>query len=343
MRIVDLRSDTLTQPTQEMRLAMSEAVVGDDVFGEDPTVNRLEKIAAERFGKEAALLVLSGTMGNLTAMLSHCERGDEVIVGNMSHIYLAEGGGVSVLGGVALRSVVNDTKGMVDPQDVVYSIRPNDFHYPRTGLIAIENTHNSCGGSVLTPEYIKDIALVAMEHTIPLHIDGARIFNASVRLDLPVSELVKHADSVTFCLSKGLGAPVGSILCGSIEFIGKARRWRKVLGGGMRQAGVIAAAGLVALETMVQRLADDHENAQALALGLSELPHIELLYGSPTTNIVFVKVNRNWSSELVRRLAETGVKIGDRGDGIWRFVTHNGISASDIDYAISSIDSIIRG
>ena len=342
MRVVDLRSDTVTLPTPEMRRAMAEAEVGDDVLGEDPTVNRLEAMAAETLGKEAALLVSSGTMGNLTAILAHCERGDEVIAGDMSHICRAEGGGASVLGGVALQPVRNDQRGMLDPDDVAAAVRPDNVHYPRTGLVALENTHNICGGAVLTPEDVKAVADVARAHDVPVHLDGARIFNAAVYLEAPVAELVRDADTVTFCLSKGLGAPVGSVLCGSPETIGKARRWRKVLGGGMRQAGIIAAAGIVALETMVERLADDHGNARRLAQGLAEIPGVEIDPDSLPTNVVFLKVTNGSSVELARRLAVRGVKVGDRGGGAWRLVTHYGITADDIEHALDVIEAVFQ-
>ena len=276
MRVVDFRSDTVTLPTPEMREAMATAELGDDVYGEDPTVNKLEALAAETLGKEAAVLVSSGTQGNLSSVLAHCGRGDEAIIGHLSHIYRSEAAGTSVLGGVALKLLENGKTGMLDIDRLRDMISPPDVHFPPTRLIALENTHNACGGAVLTPDDTAAVAEVARESGVALHIDGARIFNAAVSLETPVAELAKHADTVTFCLSKGLSAPVGSVVCGSSEAIENVRRWRKVLGGSMRQAGIIAAAGIVALETMVERLADDHSNARRLANGLAQIPGIEI-------------------------------------------------------------------
>ena len=243
MRIIDFRSDTVTHPTPEMYEAMLNAELGDDEYGDDPTVNRLEALAAEKLGKEAALFTVSGTMSNLVAILTHCKRGDELIVGDQSHIFLEEGGGASGLGNVHIQTLPNGERGTLDPDEVEQAIRPDDPHDPPTGLIALENTHTYCGGSVLTQDEIGEVASVARRHGLPLHIDGARIFNASVYLETPTSELVKDADSVSFCLSKGLSCPIGSMLCGSAEFINQARYWRETLGGGMRQVGVIAASG----------------------------------------------------------------------------------------------------
>ncbi len=339
MREIDFRSDTKTLPSPEMREAMATAKLGDDVSGEDPTVNRLEALAAEMLGKEASLLVSSGTMGNLVAVLAHCQRGDEVMVGNRSHIYRGEAGGVSVLGGVVIQALPNDHRGMMDPGEVEAAVHPDDAHFPRTRLIALENTHNSSGGSALTPEEMKTVAEVAGAHGIPLHLDGARIFNAAVYLETPVAELVRDMDTVTFCLSKGLSAPVGSLLCGSRAFIEQARRWRKMLGGGMRQAGIIAAAGIVALETMVGRMADDHANARKLALGLSKVPGIAIDPDSLPTNLVFFTVPGGASLELARRLDGRGIKVGPREDSMWRMVTHYGITSEDIDYTLDVIES----
>ncbi len=341
MRTVDFRSDTVTLPTPEMRQAMANAELGDDVYGEDPTVNRLEAMAAEIMGKEAALLVASGTMGNLVSVLTHAGRGDEIILGDKAHIFRSEGGGASALGSIAYHTVPNDERGMLDPDQVEDAIRPQNIHYPRTALVALENTHNLCGGTVLTPEDTKVIADIAHRHNIPVHIDGARIFNAAVYLETPVSELVKEADTVQFCLSKGLSAPVGSMICGSRETIEKARRWRKVVGGGMRQAGVLAAAGIVALEKMVDRLAEDHANARKLALGLSKVPGIEIEPERFPTNILFFDVTVDSPAEVARRLEERGIK-GGAPRRTWRFVTHYGITADDIDYALDVIDSTFR-
>ena len=342
MRVVDFRSDTVTHPTPEMRKAMAGAEVGDDVQGEDPTLNRLEAVAAERMGKEAAVFVASGTMGNLVSVLAHAQRGDEIILGDKSHIFRAEAGGVSALGGVSFHTLPNDDRGMLDPERVEAEISPNNVHYASTAVIALENTHNGCGGAPLTPEDIKVIGDLAHRHGIPLHIDGARIFNAAVSLETPVSELVEDADSVTFCLSKGLSCPIGSIICGSQEYIEKARRWRKVVGGGMRQVGIVAAAGIVALESMVDRMAEDHANARKLAQGLVNVPGIHIEPEKLPTNLVFFDITEGDSTELSRKLNERGIKGGKPGVRRWRFVTHYGITSDDIDYALDIVEDTFR-
>jgi threonine aldolase len=266
MKIIDLRSDTITHPTPKMRQAMFEAEVGDDVYGEDPTVNRLEVMAAASMGKEAALLTTSGTQSNLIAVLTHTNHGDEIIMGDEAHIFWYEVGGVAALGGVTMRTLPNDRYGRLNPDDIEREIRDSDIHYPETTLCCLENTHNRCGGTVLTPDYTNQVCNLAHRCGLKLHMDGARIFNAAIALGVPACALVENADSVSLCLSKGLSAPVGSLLCGSRDFIEQARKLRKMLGGGMRQAGVIAAAGIVALETMVERLAEDHANASTTYL-----------------------------------------------------------------------------
>lgn len=258
MKIIDLRSDTVTQPTPAMREAMAKAVVGDDVFGEDPTVNRLQEMAAVLMGKEAGLFVASGTMGNLAAILAHCGRGDEVILGNKAHTFLFEAGGISALGGVHSHQVPNQADGSLALGDILAAIRSDDPHNPITRLVVLENTHNRCGGVYQTAAYTRAAGDLAHQHSISLHLDGARIFNAAAAQGLLAKELTSPVDSVTFCLSKGLCAPVGSVLCGSKDFIFRAHRIRKQLGGGMRQAGVLAAAGIVALQTMVARIGEDH-------------------------------------------------------------------------------------
>ena len=341
MRVIDFRSDTVTQPTPEMRQAMADAEVGDDVKGEDPSANRLEAMAAEMFGKEAGLFVSSGTQGNLVAILAQCQRGDEVIVGDRSHTVRGEAGGVSVLGGVVLQTLRNDDRGMLDLDDIQAAIHPGEnFHNPVTRLIAMENTANACGGAALTPEDMSSIAGVARAHGLRLHVDGARIFNAAVYLETPVAELARDADTVTFCLSKGLSAPVGSVVCGDHETIEEARRWRKVLGGGMRQVGVVAAAGIVALETMVDRLAEDHANARKLAVGLSRIPGISIDPDSLPTNLVFFEVTAGPSLELARRLADRGILVGPREGSKWRMVTHYGITPDDVDHALEAIETV---
>lgn len=337
MREVDLRSDTVTHPSPEMLNAISEAEVGDDVFGDDPSVNKLEEKAAKMMGKESAVFVASGTMGNLISVLAHAGRGEEVILGDKAHIFRSEGGGAAALGGVSYHTVRNDDRGMLDLDDIKDAVRDSSNHHnPRTALITIENTQNNCGGRTLTAEDTAAIAAVAHSNNIPLHIDGARIFNASVRLETPVFELVKYADSVSFCLSKGLSCPVGSIVCGSDEFIEQARRIRKIVGGGMRQAGFLAAAGLVALDTMVERLADDHANARKLAYGLSQLPGIFIEPENVETNLVFFEVQHSDRSELSQMLESQGIK-GGSSEKRWRFVTHYGIDSSDIDYVLDTM------
>jgi threonine aldolase len=339
MNTIDLRSDTVTLPSSEMRKAMANAELGDDVFDEDPTVNRLQEMAAERLGKEAALLVTSGTQGNLTALLTHCSRGEEVILGQLSHTFNFELGGGSALGGLIMKTVRNDSSGRLDPGEVRAAIRPPDDHFARPGLICLENTHNLCGGTVLNEEDLSAVRNVADEHNLPIHMDGARVFNAAVALKVPVSRLAAFADSVTFCLSKGLGSPVGSVLCGSTEFIAEARRYRKMLGGGMRQAGVIAAGGIYALERMVDRLAEDHENAQVAAEGLADIPGIELA-PPPQTNLVYFTVDGWKLSALVRRLGEAGVLCFDEGGRI-RWVTHFGIERRDVEEALERLRAVM--
>ena len=339
MKTIDLRSDTVTLPPPEMRKAIAEAELGDDVFGDDPTVNRLEAMAAEVMGKEAALLTISGTQSNLTAMLSHCQRGNEVILGDESHIVHYEVGGAFALGGLGLRTVRNDEKGRLELTEVRHAVRGRDVHFPPTGLICIENTHNLCGGSVLDEDDLAAVRALADEHDLPVHLDGARLFNAALALGVPASQLAQYADSVAFSLCKGLACPVGSVLCGSEEFIGEARRYRKMLGGGMRQAGIIAAAGVYALENMVDRLAEDHENARVLADGLSSVPGIALA-PPPQSNLVYFTVE-GWSlGELVRRLEERQIICLDEGGRI-RMVTHYGVGDGDVEQAVAIVRSLV--
>lgn len=341
MRQVDLRSDTVTHPTPEMRRAMFEADIGDDVYGEDPSVNRLEAMAAERMGKEAAVYVASGTMGNLVSVLAHAGRGDEIILGDKAHIFRSEAGGVSALGGVSFQTLPNDDRGMLDPDDVAQAIKPANVHFTRTAVVAMENTHNGCGGAVLTSDDIKLVADVAHANDIPVHIDGARVFNAAVALEAPVSELAKDADSITFCLSKGLSCPVGSVICGGEEYIAEARKWRKIVGGSMRQAGVIAAAGVVALDTMVDRMVDDHVNARKLAEGLAGMDGISIEPESLPTNLVFFDVEHRDRAGFARKLNERGV-LGGGPQKRWRYVTHYGITEEDIDHALDVFETVYR-
>jgi threonine aldolase len=343
MKVIDLRSDTVTHPTPEMRRAIFEAPVGDDVYGEDPTVNRLETMVAGIMGKEAALFTTSGTQSNLIAVLTHTHHGDEIIVGDEAHILWYEVGGAATLGGVILRTVPNDSCGRLNPDDVDRAIRSKDIHYPRTTLLCLENTHNRCGGAVLTQDYTDEICNLAHTRGLKVHLDGARIFNAAIALGVPACELARDSDSVAICLSKGLSAPVGSLLCGSKDFVERARKFRKMLGGGMRQAGIIAAAGIVALETMVDRLAEDHSNARRLAEGLAGIEGITLAQDDIPTNIVMFHLSPELSVvEFVEGLERAGVKIGLRDGRPFRAVTHRMVSSSDIDEALARIEAVCR-
>jgi threonine aldolase len=344
MHIVDLRSDTFTKPTPKMRQAMAAAEVGDDVWGEDPTAQCLEEKAAARMGKEAAVFVASGTQGNLVSLLTHCGRGDEAIMGDQSHTFRYEQGGCAALGGIVPHIVKTQPDGTMTLADIEAAIRPDDDHAPRTRLICLENTHNRMGGVALTPEYTDEVAALARARGLKLHIDGARIFNAAVALDVDVKELVRGADSVTFCLSKGLAAPVGSVICGSREFISQARRNRKILGGGMRQVGILAAAGLIALDEMVDRLAEDHANAEALAQGLASLPGIEVEPVSPRTDIVFFKVLRPDMDALTlcERLNDYGVKMADMDPRRVRAVTNYHVTREDIAATLAAVRELLQ-
>ena len=340
MEYVDLRSDTVTQPTPAMREAMAKASVGDDVYGEDPSVNKLQEMSAFMLGKEAGLFVSSGTMGNLSAMLAYCQRGDEVIVGNQSHIYLFEGGGISALGGVHSCQLPNQADGSLALEDIELAIRTNDPHEPITRLIALENTHNRCGGTFQSAEYIQKICAYAHSRNLIVHLDGARLFNAAVACGISARELAAPVDSVTFCLSKGLCAPVGSVICGSTEFITKAHRIRKQLGGGMRQAGILAAAGIIALEQMVHRLGEDHKRAKKLAEGLNNVPGIILDDNTATPNMVFFSISdqATFSTQhFLDTLKRFGVLIGDVGYRRFRMVTHYWISDEGVSQAVEAI------
>ncbi len=336
--MIDLRSDTVTLPSPAMREAMYRAELGDDVFGEDPTVNRLEALAAEKTGKEAALLVVSGTMGNLVSLLAHCRRGDEAILGDQAHIFHYEVGGASALGGVVFHPVPTNRFGELDLVALSGAIRPakTNVHYAPPGVICLENTHNRCGGTVLKTAYLRSVCEIADRERIPIHLDGSRIFNAAMALGCDVRDITQPVDSVQFCLSKGLSAPVGSLVCGGTDFIARARRLRKMIGGGMRQAGVISAAGIVALTDMVERLAEDHHTARILAEGLAELPGIRIDLETVQTNIIIFAIQNRRLEEpsFAGVLARGGVKIGDIGDGRFRAVTHYGISEADTQGAL---------
>lgn len=342
--IIDLRSDTITHPTSEMREAMAHAVVGDDVYGEDPTVNRLETMSAERLGKEAALFVASGTMGNLCAILTHCDRGDEIILGNRSHTFLFEAGGVSALGGIHPWTLPNQEDGTLRIEDIEDAVRADDPHYPITRLICLENTHNRCGGTPLSVAYTSEVAEFAKKKGLFLHIDGARIFHAAIAQGVDACELVDPADSVMFCLSKALCAPVGSILCGSDRFIHKARRIRKQLGGGMRQAGILAAAGIVALEKMVDRIIEDHRRARELAEGLCRIRGLKVEKNPPPTNMVYLRLENDLpydAPQIDQALQKRGVLIGDVERQRIRLVVHYWIDDEAISRTIRAFKEVM--
>src|SRR5207248_4138459 len=336
-RTVELRSDTFTLPTESMRAAMAAAKVGDDVWDEDPTIHRLQRRAAEMVGKDASLFVPSGTMGNLCALLSHTRPGQEIILEIDSHIFQNEVAGASVVGGLQLRPL--DTQdGRLRPDQVGAAIRPADIHEPATGLLCLENTHNRKGGTCLTPTQTRALCAVAHEAGFPVHLDGARVFNAAVALKVDVRELTAPVDSVMFCLSKGLSAPVGSMLAGSVDFIERARRMRQMGGGGMRQAGALAAAGLCALTEMVDRLAEDHANARRLAEGLQGLSGIDVDIGRVETNMVFGECRPPVTARhFIDRCRTVGVLLDQASPYRWRMVTHRGVSSEDVDYAIGAI------
>ena len=329
---IDLRSDTVTRPTAAMRRAMAEAEVGDDVYGDDPTVNRLEAMAADLLGKEAAILATSGTQSNLMAVLSHCQRGDEYIVGQQAHTYRFEAGGAAVLGSVQPQPLDFEPDGSIDLAKVAQVIKPDDFHFARTRLLCLENTQ---GGKVLPLKYLEAAKATAEKFGLGTHLDGARLFNAAVKQKVPATDIARHFDTVSICLSKGLGAPVGSLLCGSERLIKKARRWRKMLGGGMRQAGIIAAAGIVALEAHVERLQEDHENALLLARKLSELQELRIDPAQVQTNMVFVGMEKGDAASLRTFLLEEGILI-NAGNPI-RMVTHLDVNGEDILKAVEKI------
>ncbi len=342
MNVIDFRSDTVTQPTPAMREAMAKAVVGDDVYGEDPTVNALEALAAERMGKEAAVFVPSGTMGNLAALLAHCGRGDEVFLGDKSHTFRYEQGGIAALGGIMPHTLPNQPDGALRLDDIADAIREDNAHFPRSRLVCLENTHNTCNGFPLSQDYIAQAAELAHAKGLKVHVDGARIFNAAVALGVTARDLVKDVDSVTFCLSKGLCAPVGSVLCGSAPFIAEARRARKVLGGGMRQAGILAAAGIVALEQMTERLSEDHIHARKLAEGFAALPGVEI--GPVWTNIFYFELTKECpltGNELTARLAEHTILLPSHGYN-FRVVTHYWIKDEDVEKTLQVLQEIFR-
>jgi threonine aldolase len=339
---IDLRSDTVTRPTPAMRRAMAEAEVGDDQYREDPTVRRLEERGAELVGKEAAVFVASGTMGNLTALLSHCGRGDEAILGDEAHIFWYESGGAAALGGIPFNLRPTTRFGRLDLDDVAAAIRPGRAGFPRTGVVCIENTQNRCGGAVLDREYLRELHGVCVDRGVPVHMDGARIFNAAAALGVPAAALGAEVDSVQFCLSKGLAAPVGSLVAGDGAFVERVRRNRKLVGGAMRQAGVIAAAGLVALDQMIDRLPEDHARARRLAEGLAEIPGVFVDLDVIQTNIVILRPPAGLSHEgVIAGMAERGVRISNYGTRGLRMVTHYEIDDEAVDLALQAAADVM--
>ncbi len=344
MELIDLRSDTVTKPTPEMREAMAEAEVGDDVYGDDPTVNRLEALAANMLGKEASLFVPSGTMGNLIALLVQCQRGDEAILGSKSHIYLNEAGGMSALGGIQPNPVPNQKDGTLALDDIRAAIRTEDVHHPITRLICLENTQNVCGGVALTAAYTRGVGELARENNLSLHIDGARIFNAAAVQDVEVRDLVAPADSVMFCLSKGLASPVGSMLAGTKGFVARARHLRKMLGGGMRQAGILAATGIVSLEKMTQRVAEDHRRAKLLADGLRGISGMVLDENTPQTNMVYFNLAEHVAmdeNEVVEKISKFGLLVDWADKRRFRLVTHYEIDDAAVERTIGVFEQVL--
>jgi len=343
MKTIDLRSDTVTHPTQAMRDAMARAEVGDDVYGEDPTVIRLEEMAADRLGKEAGLFIPSGTMGNLIAVLAHCGRGDEAILGHLAHTFLYEGGGIAALGGVHPHTIPNQPDGTLLLEDILGAIRPDNPHQPVTRLVCLENTHNRCGGEAISAAYTAAVGALCDERSLALHLDGARIFDAEVALGVPAKELAAPVDSVTFCLSKGLCAPVGSVLCGSAAFVEKALRLRKMVGGGMRQAGIIAAAGIVAMTTMIDRLAEDHARARQLAKALGALPGITLEKDPPPTSMIYLRFEEDAPLDAVTfmgAMREEGITLSTLSQHRMRMVVHYWIDDDALDRVIRAAEKV---
>lgn len=339
MDVIDLRSDTVTRPSPEMREVMARAEVGDDLLGEDPSVHALEEAAAARIGKEAALFVPSGTMANFVALLTHCGRGDEAVAGSESHILNHEGMGASVLGSIPVRAARNDDRGRMDPAEVRGLLRES---WPRTAVVCLENTHNRCGGAALTASEMRAVADVAHERGVKVHVDGARIFNAAAALETEASALVAEADTVSFCFSKGLGAPVGSVITGPREFIDRARQNRRLLGGSMRQSGIVASAALYALEHNVERLVEDHANARRLGSAIAEMPHVRMDPAGVDTNIVFFTLEGVDGAEFRRRLAEEGVLCTGTSTQRVRMVCHLDVTGAQIEAAIPRIRAVLE-
>ncbi|PWK05117.1 low-specificity L-threonine aldolase [Tumebacillus permanentifrigoris] len=341
---IDLRSDTVTKPSEAMRQSMYNAEVGDDVYGEDPTVHRLEETAAEILGKEASLFVTSGTMGNQIAVLVQARSGEEILLEEQSHIFLYEAATHSAFAGVQTRTI-KGVRGAMNPEDVRQAIRPVDIHQPRTSMICVENTHNKAGGAVVPAENMRAIYEIAREHSVAVHLDGARLFNTVVASGGKASDFTQYVDTVQVCFSKGLGAPIGSILAGDRETIERARIWRKRMGGGTRQVGVIAAPALLALTQNVERLAEDHANAKHLAEGLAQIKGMEINPDNVDTNIVIVDVRGLGISDLqlIEALKQAGILCGGFGPGLVRFVTHLDVTRADIDTALATLHKVVRG
>ncbi|MGC4190337.1 MAG: GntG family PLP-dependent aldolase [Thermomicrobiales bacterium] len=341
--VIDLRSDTVTRPTPSMRRAMAEAIVGDDQYGDDPTVNELEAQAAELMGKEAAVFVPSGTMGNLASLLARCDRGMEAIVGSESHILWYEMSGASALGGIPLFTVQNDRWGQLDLDRVEMAIRVTSPTSPVTGVICVENTHNRCGGTVLSMDYLKQLREISLRRDVPIHMDGARIFNAAAAIGVPVSEIAAEVDSVQFCLSKGLSAPIGTLVTGDAAFVTKVRRARKILGGAMRQAGVVAAAGLVAFEEMIGRLPEDHGRARRLGETLATIPGVTIDLETLHTNIVVFRQPASMDKNaVIAALRERGLWVTDYGTRGIRMVTHHEIGDAAVARAQEILVSVLN-
>ena len=344
--MIDLRSDTVTLPPEKMKEYMMQASIGDDVYGEDPSINMLQEKAADLFNKEDALFVSSGTMANLISVLTHCNRGDEILLGDKSHIFYYEVGGVSAFGGIHSHQLKNQDDGTIKINEIKNNIRKkDDDHFPRTKLLCLENTHNFCCGSPIHKDYFEEVSILLKNNNINLHIDGARIFNASIALKTSVANLTKTADSISCCLSKGLSAPVGSLILGKKDFILKAKKIRKALGGGMRQAGIIASAGIYSLNNMINRLEEDHSIAKILANKLHEIKNLTINLDAVKTNIIFINLNNTKLSdkEFLLQLNQNNIKIDYKGNRKFRLVTHYGFQKTEIDTVVSTIANILKG
>ena len=344
--MIDLRSDTVTLPPKAMKDFMMQSSLGDDVYGEDPSINLLQEKTADLFKKEDALFVSSGTMANLISVLTHCDRGDEILLGDKSHIFYYEAGGVSAFGGIHSHQLKNKDDGTIDINEIKNNIRKDrDDHFPKTKLLCLENTHNYCYGSPIDKNYFKEVHKLLKTQKIKLHIDGARIFNASIALKTSVADLTSSADSISCCLSKGLSAPIGSLIVGKKDFILKAKKIRKALGGGMRQAGIIASAGLYSFNNMIDRLEEDHEIAQILANKLHEVENLNIELDLVKTNIIFIHLNNTKLSDkdFLLQLNQNNIKIDYKGNRKFRLVTHYGFQKNQIDTVVSTIANILKG